>query len=519
MRSCLRYGANETMVASLDNLAKQGGRVPLADPLGASGRDALRERALSGLFWAMLQNWVGKGLSLLLFLILARLLTPAQLGVAAAINAVIVVVSLVAELGFSDAIVQRRRLRSTEVNLPFFSSLALSTTMAMVVVLLASHIEQWMNVPGLAPLLSVAAASLPLGAMTMFQEAMYRRQLLLRQVAIRMLVTSTVAGVIAIGCAYAGMGSWSLVVQALVMNVLNVAWLWRKPLWKPGAELDVGSYTQIVKFSGSVLAARVSDAIGTRSIELLIVALHGPLALGLYAVGARVFQTLMQLLSSGVTGVSLGALSHVSEDKPRLARAYIKTLMASAAIAMPAFPLVAVTSHEWTVLLFGMKWAGSAPIMTVLMLLGALQCVQFTTAATLSALNRPDYVAWAAVMKAATAVLAIWLIPTHGMVQLTIVYALSQLVATPITYVWLARSLEVRLATMVWQILPFYCAAGAGFATAYVAHLWTRATHMTLLPTLLLVSLVYGLVYWLIVLLLGMSQLRQVWQIFRKDPA
>lgn len=106
-------------------------------------------------------------------------------------------------------------------------------------------------------------------------------------------------------------------------------------------------------------------------------------------------------------------MSHVADDKARMARAYVKTLVASAAIAMPAFPLVAVTAHEWTVLLFGEEWAASAPIMAVLMLLGALQCVQFTTGATLSALNRPHYVAWAAAMKAATAVLAIWLVPAR----------------------------------------------------------------------------------------------------------
>ncbi|HEY4366345.1 MAG TPA: oligosaccharide flippase family protein [Steroidobacteraceae bacterium] len=511
------------MVARVENIIESGAGIAAGDTaLGGSARngDELRQRALSGLFWAMLQNWSGKGLSLFLFLILARLLTPAQLGVAAAINAVIVFVSLIAELGFSDAIVQRRRLKNADINLPFFSSLTISGIMALSVVLLSSRIERWMNVPGLAPLLSVAAATLPLAAMTMFQEAIYRRQLLFRQVAIRMLVTSTVAGAVAIVCAYAGMGTWSLVVQALVMNAMNVIWLWHKPLWKPGRELDLRSYAQIVRFSGSVLVARVADVVGTRSIELLIVAMHGPVALGLYAVGAKVFQTLMQLLSSGVNTVSLGALSHVSEDRARLARAYVKTLTASAAIAMPVFPLIAATSSEWTVLLFGPKWVGSSGVMMVLMLLGALQCVQFSNGATFSALNRPHYVAWAAALKACTAVLAIWLVPTHGVGELTVVYALSQLVATPISYVWLSRCLQLRLTALALQVLPFYAAAAMGCVVIEGARAWLRDAdvHPGLLPTLLILSFAYALVYALVVFLLGKPQLRQVWMIFRKEP-
>jgi O-antigen/teichoic acid export membrane protein len=508
------------MVARLDNFSRpvsaSDPRVDAAAAKGAvSGRD-IRRLALSGLFWAMVQNWSGKGLSLVLFLILARLLTPAQLGVAAAINVVIVFVSLIAEQGFSDAIVQRRNLQDADINLPFFSALSISSVLALLVVLFASRIEQWMNVAGLAPLLATAAATLPLAAMTMFQEALYRRQLLFRQVAIRMLLTSTIAGIVAVACAYAGMGSWSLVVQALVMNALNVIWLWYRPLWWPSRQVNTDSYKQIVRFSGSILAARVSDAVGTRSIELLIAALHGPVALGLYAVGAKVFQTLMQLLSSGVATVSLGALSHVAEEEGRLARAYMKTLMASAAIAMPIFLLVAATSREWTLLLFGSKWQGSAEIMQILMLLGALQCVQFANGATFSALGRPRYVAWSAALKACTAILAMALVPTHGVVELTVVFALSQLAATPMTYVWLSRCLQLPLMTMARGVLPFYAAAGFGCLATYVGRMWIAGAHHGPIAVLLILTLLYTLVYWLVVLSIGFHQLRQVWLIFRR---
>jgi O-antigen/teichoic acid export membrane protein len=480
--------------------------------------DDIRRRALSGLFWSMLQNWSGKGLGFVLFLVLARLLTPAQLGVAAAVSIVTVFASLIAEQGFSDAIVQRRDLSDADANLPFYSALFASTVLAMAVVLLSAQIEHWLNVPGLAPLLSVASATLPLGALSMFQEAFYRRHLLFKQVAVRMLATSSLAGVVAVVCAYAGMGSWSLVVQALVMNALNVAWLWYRPMWRPGRELRTDSYKQIVRFSGSVLASRVLDIVGTRSIEVLIVGLHGPAALGLYAVGSKVLQTLMQLLSSAVTNVSLGALSRMSHDLERLRRAFLQTLAASSALAMPVFVAGAALAPEFVSVAFGGKWAASIPVMQVLMLLGALQCVQFVNGPTFSALGRPDYLAWMALLKASAAIIALLVVPTADVVQLTAVYAMSQLVTTPLTYVWLVRSLDLRLRTIAGEVVPFYMAAAAAYLAVYFARgqLVTDAGGMPMPILLISLAALFALVYALGVLALGFRQMQRIRMIFRQ---
>jgi O-antigen/teichoic acid export membrane protein len=353
----------------------------------------------------------------------------------------------------------------------------------------------------------------------MFQEAFYRRHLLFKQVAVRMLATSTVAGIVAVGCAYAGMGSWSLVVQALVMNVLNVVWLWYRPMWRPGRELRVDSYKQIARFSGSVLASRVLDIVGTRSIEVLIVGLHGPAALGLYAVGSRLLQTLMQLLSSAVTNVSLGALSRMSHDLERLRRAFLQTLAASCALAMPVFVAGTALAPEFVSVAFGGKWAASVPVMQVLMLLGALQCVQFVNGPTFSALGRPDYLAWMALLKASAAIVALLVVPTDNIVQLTAVYAMSQLVTTPLTYVWLIKCLDLRLRTIAGEGVPFYMAAALAYVAVHYARAWLAMMDPGGMPAsilLILLAAVFALVYTLGVLAFGFRQMQRIRMIFRK---
>jgi O-antigen/teichoic acid export membrane protein len=478
--------------------------------------DDIKRRALSGLFWAMLQNWSSKGLSFLLFLILARLLTPTQLGVAAAINMVIALVGLIAEQGFSDAIVQRRNLKDEEINLPFYSSLAIACLMALAVVLLAERIEGWLNVPDLSPLLMVASATLPLTALSMFQEALYRRQLLFKKVAVRMLVTALIAGAVAVACAYAGMGSWSLVIQALVMNALNVLWLWYRPLWKPSRTLDTGSYKDIVGFSSSVLASRVLDVITMRSIEALIVGLHGAAALGLYAVGARVFQTLMLLLTSAVTNVSLGALSHFAHDIERLRRAFMKTLMASAAIGVPIFIGGAAVARELSIFLFGSKWAAAGDVMSILMIVGALQCVQSMNGPTFSALGRPRYHAWIALLKTVTVVASISLVPTRNVVELTAVFAIAQVVTTPLSYSLLTRCLHLRLRDIFYEVAPFFFGAACGYVVVLFVRPPLAQAGLHLVPTLFILAACFSVTYVLCVLMFGLKRIERLWTTLRR---
>jgi O-antigen/teichoic acid export membrane protein len=421
-------------------------------------------KVASAFLWSFAQSWGNRILIFLLFLILARLITPAELGLASTVALILLILSQIAEFGYGQALVQRRELGSHDVNLPFFTAIALSLLAAAALIVFRFEIETAAELAGLAALLPAAAVSLPIATASAIQEALYKREFDYRALALRMLVATALSGVVGVSAALAGYGALSLVLQTLALYVVSAVWLWRHPKWTPTFRGELASWRQLTSFSAHVLGSRMLEFATTRIIDVLVLTLHGIVALGLYTVGARLYQTLMQLLTTALGDVSLSALSRMTDDREGLISAYLKSVTASATIATPAFVAMSVMSSEITVALFGSRWAGAASVMWPLMLLGAVQTIQFANGAYFVALGKPSYTFYLNMLKLAALAPAMLLIPTRGIEDLTIVFVLGQLTITPLTFWLVVRLLGVRwrdVGSHAWSALLSLVAAGA----------------------------------------------------------
>src|SRR5437763_15866726 len=91
----------------------------------AQGVQSMTNRTLSGLFWMSLATGANVLSLLLVLVVLARLLTPADFGLAAAALMVIGFSAIFAELGIGPAIVQRSDLDTAHIRSGFTLSVAL----------------------------------------------------------------------------------------------------------------------------------------------------------------------------------------------------------------------------------------------------------------------------------------------------------------------------------------------------------------------------------------------------------
>ncbi|WP_375305419.1 lipopolysaccharide biosynthesis protein [Bradyrhizobium sp. A11] len=463
-----------------------------------------QHQVVVALFWSLAQNWGGRALSFVLFLVLARLLNPADFGLAALVAFILLLLSSIAEFGFGDALIQRRTLTPADVTLPFFYSFAASTLLAVLIALLAQDIERWLGVQGLAPLLTAASLSLPIGTATLFQEALYKRQMDFRVLAVRTMVATAVSGVVGIACAYAGFGALSLVIQVVVQSAISGLWLWSQPRWLPMRGHDMKSFRELSGYSIHVVLNRLLDFAIVRTIDMIILTLYGVAALGIYTVGARVYIILMQLLTQAVMDVALSALSRIAHERDRIAAAYLRSVSLGALVGSPVFVLLAAIAPEFSLLLFGAKWAGSEAVMRPLMLIGAVQTVQFVNSAYFGALGKPNYVFLLNILKFCAVVPAMFLLPSRDIGQLATIFAFSQLVVTPVTF-----ALALRLLGLSWgQFLRPIAGCLCAIVLAYGAVVLCREATPGMNPYLRigLLSSCFGVTYLTGLLLLWRKQ-------------
>nr|WP_295983591.1 lipopolysaccharide biosynthesis protein [uncultured Agrobacterium sp.] len=428
-----------------------------------SESSSIGSAAIRGVFWSIVQNWGGKLFTSVLFIVLARFLSPTDYGMVAAAGLVLMLIQLVSEFGFADAIVQKRNLEPSDINLPFYVSVAVATVFIVAVWLLSPRLESWFEVEGLAPIIVAVCLLLPLNTASLFQELNYRRALAFKPLAIRTFISNILGGAAAIIFAIGGLGVWSLVVQGYVATTVTLIWLWRKPYWLPGTALRPRTFIELLRFGSSALGLRIVEFGSTRLIDVMILGRYGVALFGLYTVGSRLYQLLMQLLQSALYDVSLTVLSRISHEQERMKELYKQSITVSAIFSTPIFVLSAALAPEICSVLFGARWQGAEEVAQPLLLLGALQCVQFQNGPFLSARGRPDKVLIAGIVKAASTILLILLIPTSNIREMVILYVFGQLTSTPFTFLYVARELGIRLGRIFLLLLPSFASSAACF--------------------------------------------------------
>ncbi|NDE89789.1 MAG: hypothetical protein EB059_01410 [Alphaproteobacteria bacterium] len=432
--------------------------------------DDLRKKVIHSFVWAAAQSWGSKILTFLLFLILARLISPAEFGAAAAAFLILNILGILTEFGFFEALIQSPDLNDKDVNLPFFVSIGASIILSACMVWQAPLIEEWMGVAGLGPVITALAFITPLASLALFQEALYRRHLMFKSLALRTLLGTALGGIMACITAFMGWGVYALVVQTYVTTLVNVTWLWARPAWKPSFEIVPQTFQKIVRFSSSIFGVRVLDFVAVRTADIIVLTLFGTVTLGLYTAGVKLLQVLLLLFQSVLSDVALTFLAKIANDRARVMALYIKTTSMSIAVLSPAFVLMAAVAPELCDVMFGKQWIMIDQIVRPFLLLGAVQCVQYLNGAYYTALGRPIYSFLLQLIRIA-ALVPVFLFGRDENVFLFVTFfCIAQTCVTIPSFVFIRRVLGVDLVELIKGYVPFILSSAISFFAVELIH-------------------------------------------------
>src|SRR4051794_39421221 len=154
----------------MDELRASDGRPPdVAPPLGG--------RAAQGFAWTSRRALFVQLLSLISFVVLARLLDPEDFGVVAFANVFCVLLQLIAAGGLAQAIVQRPEVDEVDLDSAFWMALAMSVGLALILCAAAWPLAAAFDEPQLRPVLQALALVLPFAGARSVHLAMLQRRL------------------------------------------------------------------------------------------------------------------------------------------------------------------------------------------------------------------------------------------------------------------------------------------------------------------------------------------------------
>jgi O-antigen/teichoic acid export membrane protein len=136
-----------------------------------------RERSARAAFWSLVDSAGGQGSSFLVFLVLARVIGPAQYGVFALAWSLLTLLAIVQYYGFADAIVQRSKVDESFLDTVFWCDLVLAFCLIAVVQAAALPVAWLFDAPLLEPVIRWLSVVCLLQALVTVPTALCRRSL------------------------------------------------------------------------------------------------------------------------------------------------------------------------------------------------------------------------------------------------------------------------------------------------------------------------------------------------------
>lgn len=320
--------------------------------------------------------------------VLAAILGPEEYGLLWMALVWVTLAQILLQHGPTMAVIQQEQITDDHLDAAFWSTVIGALVFTVVLAVAAPLWAAFNGVPELTPILLALTPIIPLYALNVIPEAVQRRQMDLRGIALRYLTAGLVSGLLAIGCAVAGMGVWALVVQQVSMTAIATVLLWLMISWRPRLRRFAKELRDIRGTSTKTLLGAVGDFVVMRADVLLMGAFFGPVVVGLFRFAVRLPEMVVDLTARGLRNVSLPDLARHSEDPAALADRLGRLMRAGAVLSIPALGIAAATTEPF-VLIIGDQWAEAVSPMRLLCLASGLTIVGALFVPTLQAAQRP----------------------------------------------------------------------------------------------------------------------------------
>jgi lipopolysaccharide exporter len=178
--------------------------------------------------------------------------------------------------------------------------------------------------------------------------------------------------------------AWSRLIAAFVMGAVYAVYV--PKIYLPGASRS--SFSILFRFGLPLAGANIINFTLINVDYAFVGHLMGPVALGAYVLAFTIASSPGLLLGTVINSIAMPAFSRVRQDPGRLKDAVASALRGVSLIIMPMCALMMVLSRPLVYTLYGVKWAASAEVLSILSLYGAISVICILFANILASLGK-----------------------------------------------------------------------------------------------------------------------------------
>jgi O-antigen/teichoic acid export membrane protein len=319
-------------------------------------------RATSGAFWIALEMVAVQCLSLIVFSVLAHLLSPHDFGVMAITFTFVYSLKFLAIDQIAVPIIRKLNPTPLDWTTAFWLSIAFGLSATLLLCAFSFAVDPLLHTQGVGAVMRPMSLMLISFCLSRTQEAWLTRHFQQRVLAIRSIAGFVLGAAAGIAAALMGFGVWSLIIQQTVASFTSLGLLWSTTPWRPGFQFCRESSSYILSYVTRISGNTLLNVLSQNMDATLIALFFGTPSVGIYSIGKRLTLALQVIAANPINGVALPALAETQADPLRERRVFLVATQMVFACCAPVFFGAAVVAPPTIVLLFGAKWIGAANI-------------------------------------------------------------------------------------------------------------------------------------------------------------
>ncbi len=335
----------------------------------------VRSRLLAGFKWNALAQIARQASRTVVAIAVARLLTPAEYGLAGMALAFTGLAVPFTDVGLGVALVQRDEISEEDRCTAFWMSVAAGLLLTTLGILCAPLLADFYGEPRVAPLFAAVSVSFILIALQSTQASLLQREMNFKALEMRLIGATVFGGAVGLVAAALGAGAWALVIQQLGMSLVSTLLLWRSASWRPKLLFSRRSLRSLGGFGAHVWGSRLIGFAGGNADNIIVGRMLGASALGLYSVAFNLITLPIVRLVVPVQDTLFPVFSRLQNDRQRLAGLWLRANTLIIAIIAPAILGVALTANDLVDVVLGSRWQGVAVILQILCAFAFVACL------------------------------------------------------------------------------------------------------------------------------------------------
>lgn len=347
---------------------------------------------IGGLFWKFGERIIAQGVSFLISLVLARLLSPDDYGIIAIVTVFINLAAVFISSGFATALIQKKDATSTDFSTMFYCSLVVSIIIYIILFLLAPYIANFYSISLLTQVIRVFSLQIPLSVFYSIQTAYISKNMLFRKAFVSSTIAAIVSGIIGIILAFVGLGVWALVAQSILAVIVNSLVLSISLPLKLELAFSMKAAKSMMNYGSKILAADLSGTFFTEIRSLIIGKVYTSADLAFYNKGQQLPSLITNNLSGSIMTVMFPAFANESDNIESVKQMARKSMQVLSFIMFPCMFGLSAVMKPLITFLYTEKWTECIPYAQILSIGLCVGILGIIPLQILKAIGRSDVV-------------------------------------------------------------------------------------------------------------------------------